>query len=57
MKKIVAEEKRNELNDDGFLKIVKKYSELKELQLDILQKFIDKIVVHHREEIMGETTE
>ena len=55
MKKIVAEEKMHELNADGFLKIVRKYSEVEELTLDILQEFIDKIIVRHREEIMGET--
>lgn len=57
MKKIVAEEKMHELNADGFLKIVRKYSEVKELTLDILQEFIDKIIIHHREEIMGETVQ
>ena len=51
MKRIVAEEKKHELNTDGFLKIVRKYSEIEELKLDILQEFIDKIVVHHREEV------
>ncbi len=55
MKKIVAEEQKHELNADGFLKIVRKYSEVEELTLDILQEFIDKIIIHHREEIMGET--
>lgn len=55
MKKVVQEEKKHELNADGFLKIVRKYSEIEELTLDILQEFIDKIVVYHREEIMGET--
>ena len=55
MKKIVGEEKKHELNSDGFLKIVRKYTEIEELTLDILQEFIDKIVVHHREEIAGET--
>ena len=55
MKKVVTEEKAHELNADGFLKIVRKYSEIDELTLNILQEFIDKIVVHHREEIMGET--
>ena len=50
MKRIVAEEKKHELNADGFLKIVRKYSKIEELTLDILQEFIDKIVVHHREE-------
>ena len=55
MKKIVAEEQKHELNADGFLKIVRKYSEVEELTLDILQEFIDKIIIHHREEVMGET--
>ena len=54
MKKIVAEEKSHELNADGFLKIVRKYSQIEELTLDILQEFIDKIGVYHREEIFGE---
>ena len=54
MKRIVAEEKKHELNTDGFLKIVRKYSEIQELTLDILQEFIDKIVVHHREEVCEE---
>lgn len=48
MKKVVAEEKEHELNADGFLKIVRKYSSVEELTPDILHEFIDKIVVHHR---------
>ena len=55
MKKVVAEEKKHQFNADGFLKIVRKYSEVEELTLGILQEFIDKIVVYHREKIMGET--
>ena len=54
MKGIVAEEKKHELNADRFLKIVRKYSEIEELTLDISQEFIDKIVVHHREGVCGE---
>lgn len=54
MKRIVTEKKKHELNTDGFPKIVRKYSEIEELTLDILQEFIDKIVVHHREEVCGE---
>ena len=57
MKKVAQEEKAHELNADGFLEIVRKYSAVEELTLDILQEFIDKIVVHHREEIMGETVQ
>ena len=55
MKEIVTKEKQHKLNTNEFLKIVRKYSETCELTLDILQEFIDKIVVHHREEIIGET--
>ena len=54
MKKVVAEEKSHELNADGFLQIVRKYSNIEELTSEILHEFIDKIVVHHREEIFGE---
>ena len=54
MKKVVAEEKSHELNADGFLQIVRKYSSVEELTPDILHEFIDKIVVHHREEVFGE---
>lgn len=57
MKKIVAEEKKHELDADGFLKIVRKYSQIEELTSEILQEFIDKIVVHNREEIFGETVQ
>lgn len=51
MKKVVAEEKNHDLNADGFLQIVRKYSSVEELAPDILHEFIDKIVVHHREKV------
>ena len=54
MKKVVAEEKNHELNADGFLRIVRKYSSIEELIPNILHEFINKIVVHHREEVFGE---
>ena len=54
MKKIVQEEKAHEMNADGLLKVVRKYSNFEELSLEILQEFIDKIVVEHREKIHGE---
>lgn len=38
----------------GLLKIVRKYSDFEELSLEILQEFIDKIVVSHKENIHGE---
>ena len=54
LKKIVLEKKAHEMNADGFLQIVRKYENFEELSLEILQEFIDKIVVHHRENIHGE---
>ena len=57
MKKVVAEEKTHELNCDGFLDIVHKYTDITELTPEILSEFIDKIVVHHREQICGETVQ
>ena len=54
MKKVVAEEKKHEMSADGFLQIVRKYSSIEELTPDILHEFIDKIVVHRREEVFGE---
>lgn len=55
MRKIVLEEKEHELNVDGFLQIVRKYENIEKLTIEILHKFIDKIVVHHKEIIDGET--
>ena len=55
MKKVVAEEKSHELNADGFLQIVRKYSNIRELTTEFLHEFIDKIIVHHKEKVFGET--
>ena len=43
------------LNADGFLKIVRKYSNTEELTTELLHEFIDKIIVHHKEKVFGET--
>ena len=55
MKKVVAEEKSHELNADGFLQIMRKYSNIEELTTEILHEFIDKIIVHHKEKVFGKT--
>jgi len=54
MKQVVAEEKAHEMNCDGFLEIVRKYTDITKLTPEILSEFIDKIVVHHRENLYGE---
>ena len=45
------------MNADGFLQLVRKYTDIKELTPEILNEFIDKIVVHHREQQFGETVQ
>ena len=55
MKKVVAEEQKHELNAEGFLQLVRKYTDIQELTPEILREFIDKIVVHHREKQGKET--
>lgn len=55
MKKVVAEEQKHELNAEGFLQLVRKYTDIQELTPKILREFIDKVVVHHREKQGKET--
>lgn len=55
MKKVVAEEQKHELNADGFLRLVRKCTDIEMLIPKILREFIDKVVVHHREKQGKET--
>ncbi|BED92988.1 MAG: recombinase family protein [Candidatus Paraimprobicoccus trichonymphae] len=57
LKVVVLEERAHEMNSNEFLKIVRRYSEIENLTLKILQEFIDKIVVYHRNEEKGVTTQ
>ncbi|MCL2434413.1 MAG: DUF4368 domain-containing protein [Clostridia bacterium] len=57
MKRIVAEEKAHELDADGFLQLVREHSDFSTLTQDTLSLFVDKIVVHHRDVIHGETVQ
>ena len=54
LKEIVDAEKQHEMNADGFLQLVRNYTDIQELTPEILHAFIDKIVVHHRENLFGE---
>ncbi|MCL2494885.1 MAG: DUF4368 domain-containing protein, partial [Oscillospiraceae bacterium] len=54
LKKIVAEEKEHELNAEGFLALVRRYTaDFAELTPEILRAFIDRVVVHHRVIVQG----
>lgn len=57
MKKVVLAEKTHEMNCNGFLEIVRKYTDVTELTPEILSEFIDKMVVHHREQLFKETVQ
>ena len=54
LKAIVADEKKHEMNAEGFLHLVRTYTDMQELTYEILHAFVDKIVVHHREKVYGE---
>ena len=43
------------MNINSFLELVHKYYNIEELNSNILHEFIDKIIVHHKEQILGET--
>ena len=57
LKKTVLEESAQEMNCDGFLELVRQVTEVRELTPEILGAFIDKIVVHHREQIHDEVVQ
>ena len=54
MKSVVTEDKAHEMNCGGFLDMIRKYTDVAELTPSILYEFIDRIVVHHREQVYGE---
>jgi len=53
LEKVVKEEETHELNSDKFLKAARKFIEIKELNLQILQTFIDHITIGHYEMVDG----
>lgn len=50
----VNEELKHEMNAEKFLTLVRKYTVVETLTREILQEFIDKIIVHHKEKVCGE---
>jgi len=43
-----------EMNADAFLRLARKYTDIDALTPNILREFIDKIIVHHREQEFGQ---
>ena len=53
LKRIIAEDKANTNNADMFLKLVRKYTDIKELTAEILREFVEKVYVYQSERING----
>lgn len=49
----VKDQNQNERDTTKFLQLVRKYTQMQELNFEIIQEFIEKIVVEHREIING----
>jgi hypothetical protein len=57
LRAIVEEETAHEMNADAFLRLARKYNDIDTLTPEILRKFVDKIIVHHKEQLFGETVQ
>jgi len=55
LRAVVEEETAHEMNADGFLRLVRKYTDIETVSPEILREFVDKIVVHHRKQEFGQT--
>lgn len=53
LKSLIASEKENSSNVDAFLSIVRKYTDIKELNAEIIREFVEKIYVYNPEHIDG----
>lgn len=53
LKKLMADEKESSINVDHFLSIVRKYTDVKELNAEIIREFVEKIYIHQMERIDG----
>lgn len=57
LKASLDEMRSRSVNTDRFLKMVKKYTDITELNAEIIREFIDKIIVHQAEKINGHRTQ
>ena len=53
----VEKEMAHEMNADGFLHLVRRYTEIETVTPEILREFVDRIVVHHRTQEFGQTVQ
>lgn len=53
LKNMIAAEKENSVNIDRFISLVRKHTDIKELNAEIIREFVEKIYVHQSERIDG----
>lgn len=53
LEKIITKSQEEELNVESFLKLVRKYTDIKELDPEIIRTFVDKIYVEQSEKVTG----
>ena len=53
LKRLIASEQEANINVDRFLGLVRKYTDIKELNAEIIREFVDRIYVHQTERING----
>ena len=53
LKSLIASEQEANINVDRFLGLVRKYTDIKELNAEIIREFVDQIYVHQTERING----
>lgn len=53
LKSLIASEQEANINVDRFLGLVRKYTDIKELNAEIIREFVDRIYVHQTERING----
>jgi len=57
LKDTIDTAKEDSLNTDNFLALVKKHTEITELDAEIIREFIDKIIVFKAEKVDGHRTQ
>ena len=53
LKKLISDEKESSVNVDRFLALVRKYTDVRELNAEIIREFVEKIYVYQTERING----
>ena len=53
LKSQISAEEESGLNVDRFLALVRKYTDVKELNAEIIREFVEKVIVHQTEEVGG----